>query len=259
MPASFGTRLAWLLPGSALAVATIGWGSLNVVDLLAHERHDLHVEYPEPIRSIDIDTDKGSVHVIGTNDRTVTLDAKVSEGLRAGSHSERVEGDRLVVRATCGNVLATWCGVDYTIRVPAETDVVADASGSGIDVSGVTGDVDLSSSGGGVHVVGAGGTLTLHSSGGGVTAEQLTSDTVDASSSGGGVRLRFTEPPRSVKASSSGGGVTVEVPDTPDAYRVDASSSGGGVNTEVRTDPDSPNVIDASSSGGGVTIRYPDS
>jgi hypothetical protein len=259
MPVSRTARLAWIRPGSCLAVAALGWGSVNIVDVLAHERHDLHVEYAQAIHTIDIDADKGSVHVIGTDDPKVTLDAKVSEGLRSGSHREQLDGDRLVLRARCPAIFATWCGVDYTIRVPRGTAIVADTSGDGIDVTGVTGDLNLSSSGGGVHVVGASGSLDLRSSGGGVNAEQLTSDVVIADSSGGGVHLDFTEPPRSVKASSSGGGVTVEVPNTPGAYQVNASSSGGGVDTEVRTDPSSPNVIDADSSGGGVTIRYPTS
>jgi hypothetical protein len=256
MPASRSTRLAWLVPGSVFAVASLGWGTASVADVLAHERHDLHVVYTQPIHVIDIDTDKGSIHIIGTNDPTVTLDAKISEGLRSGSHSEQVQGDRLVIRAGCPVLFSTWCGVDYTLRVPATSSIVGRASGSGITVDNVTGDVDVSSSGGGVHLEGGAGKLTLGSSGGGVTADGLTSDVVQASSSGGGVHLQFVDPPTSVRASSSGGGVTVEVPNTPDAYHVEASSSGGGVSTSVKTDPSSNRVIVASSSGGGVTVRY---
>jgi hypothetical protein len=257
MPASRTARLAWLLPGSFFAVGTLGWGTLNVVDITAHERQHEQHDYTETIRSVDLETGRGEVHVVGTDTDRVTVDAAVSEGLRAGDHSERVEGDRLVVRSTCPVMFSTWCGVDYTIHVPADTAVVGHSSGGGIDVTGTTGDVTLSSSGGGLHVSGGGHTLTLDSSGGGVTGEALTADVVTASSSGGGVHLTFAETPQTVKADSSGGGVDIEVPNTPGAYQVKASSSGGGVHTDVRTDATSPNVIDASSSGGGVTIHYP--
>jgi Toastrack DUF4097 len=258
MSASRTARLAWLLPGSFFAVATLGWGTMNIIDLTAHERHHEQHEFTEPIRTLDIDTEKGEVRIVGTDASTVTVDATVSEGLRAGSHSEHVDGDRLVIRASCPIMFATWCGVDYTIRVPSTTTVVAQSSGGGVDVSGVTGDITVSSSGGGVHVTGGGGhTLILDSSGGGVSGEGLTADTVTASSSGGGIHLHFAEPPQMAKATSSGGGVTIEVPETPGAYQVHATSSGGGVHTDVRTDPSSPNVIDADSSGGGVTVRYP--
>jgi hypothetical protein len=240
------------------AVATLGWGTMNVVDLTAHERHHEQQEFTAPIRTVDVDTGRGEVHIVGTDAATITVDAAVSEGLRAGDHSERIDGDRLVVRATCPVIFSTWCGVDYTIRAPAGTAVVSHTSGGAVDVTGVTGDVTLSSSGGGVHVTGGGGhTLTLDSSGGGVTGDALTADVVTASSSGGGVRLRFAEPPKMVKADSSGGGINIELPNSSGAYQVNASSSGGGVHTDVRTDPTSPNVIEASSSGGGVTIHYP--
>jgi hypothetical protein len=258
MPASRTARLAWLLPGSFFAVATLGWGTMNVVDITAHERHHEQQAFTEPIRTLDLEAGSGEVRIVGTDAGAVTVDASVSEGLRAGDHSERVEGDRLVVRSSCPAIFSTWCGVDYTIRVPADTAVVSHTSGGGVEVTGITGDVTLSSSGGGVHVTGGGGhTLTLDSSGGGVSGDALTADVVTASSSGGGVRLSFAEPPQTVKADSSGGGVNIEVPNIPGAYQVNASSSGGGVHTDIRTDPTSPNVIDASSSGGGVTIHYP--
>jgi len=256
MPASLTARQAWLVPGSLFAVATLGWGTITLVDLSAHERHHEQQEFTVPIHTLELDTDKGDVQIVGTDASTVTVDATVSEGLRAGSHSAQVQGDRLVIRSTCPIMFSTWCGVDYTIKVPADTAIVTHSSGGGVAISGVTGDMTLTSSGGGLHVIGGGGTLTLESSGGGVNGEHLTSGVVTASSSGGGVHLSFAEPPHTVKADSSGGGVSVEVPDAPGAYQVHASSSGGGTDVGVRTDPSSPDVIDASSSGGGVTVRY---
>ena len=45
--------------------------------------------------------------------------------------------------------LSTWCGDDYTIRVPRGTAVVADV-GLGVDVTDIDGDLQLHSSDGGV-------------------------------------------------------------------------------------------------------------
>src|SRR5690242_11854126 len=113
-------RLAWLLPGSLFTVAALGWGTLNVVDLLAHERHHEQVTFSQPLSTIQLDTDKGSIHIVGdAAATTVTVDTTVSEGLFSGSHSVAVEGDRLLVRSDCPSLLGTWCGADYTIRVPA--------------------------------------------------------------------------------------------------------------------------------------------
>ena len=76
----------------------------------------------------------------------------------------------------------------------------------------------------------------MHSSGGNVTAHGLVGDSVDVESSGGDVTLSFAAPPMQVVADSRGGSVVIEVPDTPDSYRVLASSSGGDATTRIRTD-----------------------
>ena len=42
------SRIAWLLGGSLFSVATIGFGTMNAVDLLSHERSHVHVEFTQP-------------------------------------------------------------------------------------------------------------------------------------------------------------------------------------------------------------------
>ncbi len=233
------SRTAWLIGGSLFSVATIGWGALTAVDLLAHERSHTHVEFTQTVTTLDIDNGGGAIRIEGTDGTAAVVDADVSEGLRSGDHSEQIQGDRLVVRATCPGFLSTWCGVDYTIRVPRHVAVVARSSDSSVNVTGIDGD------------------LQLHSSDGSVTASDVRSTTVDASSSDGRVELALAAPPTQVHATSSDGSVTVIVPNTPDAYRVDASSADGGTDIKVRFDPTSTRVIDAHSSDGRVTVRYP--
>jgi hypothetical protein len=256
MTVSRRTRLAWLVPGSLLSVGVLAWGTLSIVDLMAHEREHVHTVITTPVATLDIRTD-GPLTVIGSDAAATTVEATVSRGLIAGSHAETLQGNRLVVRSHCPPVLSTWCQVNYTITVPRTVTVVVTNSGGDTGITGVRGGVDASSSGGGLRLDDVAGALRLRSSGGGIAATALTAATVDASSSGGGVRLSFAAPPTAVDARSSGGGVTVEVPDTPETYRVNASSSGGGVDTSIRTDPTSPRTISVSSSGGGITVRYP--
>jgi len=233
------SRTVWLLGGSLFSVAAIGFGTLTLVDLMAHDQSHVHLEFAGTVRTLDVDSDGGTIHIEGTDAATATIDAEISEGLRSGHHDEQLQGDRLVVRATCPNFLSQWCGVDYTIGVPRDVVVAATSSDSSIVVTGIDGDVQL------------------HASDGGVTAGDLRSPNVTASSGDGHVQLTFAAPPRQVRATSSDGGVTVVVPDTPDSYRVTASSSDGGTDVRVRTDPTSNRVIDAHSSDGRVTVRYP--
>src|SRR5690606_10982435 len=133
--------------------------------------------------------------VVAASGDDVAVDADVTYGLRDADVDARVEGDSLVVDASCPIVVFGTCDVDFTIAVPPGVAVRARASGGGITVDGVDGPVDVSSSGGGVRLIDTGGAVVARASGGGVRGVDLRSDVVDAESSGGGVRLSFTTAP----------------------------------------------------------------
>jgi hypothetical protein len=250
-------RSAWLVGGSVFCVLALAYGVFSVVDLLAFGRDRFERTFTEPIGTLEIDSDAGSVRIEGTSGSDTVVVASLRRGLRAPRHTETLVGDRLILDSDCPPVLTNYCNVSYTVRVPAHVDVVVSSSGGGVQLSDLSGAADVTSSGGGVRATRTSGPLRLRSSGGGITGIDLRSPSVDASSSGGGVRLSFASPPTAVAVQSSGGGVTVELPNTPETYRLEATSSGGGVSTSVRTDPASTRVIDVHSSGGGVTVRYP--
>jgi len=250
------TRTTWLVVGGVVALL-LAFGTMAGVGALAHRTERVHRVFPGSVRSVDVRSSGGSVHVVGAAGSEAAVDAVINRGIQRPSNSQTLEGDRLVIRGGSCWPFFTTCGVDYTIRVPHDAGLTAHSTGGDITVSDVHGTMDLSSSGGRVGLQGvASDRVRVESSGGEVTARGLTGASVDAASSGGGVSLSFAAPPTRVDASSSGGGVLIELPDTPDAYRVEASSSGGGTSIRIRTDPASSRLIRASSSGGDVTIRY---
>ncbi|OAA27749.1 hypothetical protein UG55_100777 [Frankia sp. EI5c] len=252
-------RAAWITFGSLVAVGTLVYGVFWYVQAWSFERTSTRAVFAADARSLDVRNGAGSTRIVATEADEILVEAKITYGLRKPTDQSWVDGEKLVVRASCSAFLGQWCGVDYTIHVPADVEVLARGSGGGVRVEGIDGAVDVSSSGGGVRVDNVGGQLRLRASGGGISGSRLRSEVVDASSSGGGVRLTFAAPPSEAKVRSSGGGVTVVVPDTGGPYNIRASSSGGSVRTSgVRHDPASPRLIDVGSSGGGVTVRYPD-
>jgi hypothetical protein len=255
-------RKTWMVLGSVFALASVGWGVFQIVGMFAYDKTHFHqtfdVTTSARVQSLDIGNNVGSVKVIGSDRPDIVIEGVVLRGLIKPSHREVVVGNVLEMHASCRTGATNFCSVDYEIQVPRDVDVRVRASGAGIRVSNVTGDIDLSSSGGAVRVEGSSGALRLHSSGGGVSGIGLHSTVVDASSSGGGVELEFLSEPTNVRATSSGGGVTVVIPDTDVAYRIEATSSGGSVSREVRSDPAASRRIHVSSSGGSVTVRYPE-
>lgn len=260
MAASGLAKKLWVGVGSVFAIASLGWGTFQVTNLLAFDKQEFREGFTATeaadVANVDIDNETGSVEIIGTDREDILIEGEIFRGLQSPDHDERIVGDTLEIDASCFGA-ASFCSVNYDIQVPRDSAVKVRAAGGGIRVSNVTGPQDLDSSGGGVRVEGASGDLRLRASGGGIDAALLESTNVDADASGGGVTLQFVDAPRDVRAESSGGGVTIVLPDTPELYDVDASSSDSDVSRDIRSDPDSDRTIRARSSEGSVTVRYP--
>ncbi len=253
-------RTAWRIGGSLFAVAMLAFGTANAVGAFAHETRHLHRVVSSPVRIVDVAGGTGgSITVLGTSGggSDVTIDMTLNRGLEIPSHTETVEGNRLVLRSHCFPLVTAFCQVDYVIRVPDGVSVIARSSGGDIAVSDVHGDLDLASSGGSVEVRDvAARWVLLHSHGGDVHAYGMSADSIEASSNGGSVLLSLSSPPTMVDVSSNGGDIDIELPNTSDAYHVIVSANGGGTSTEIRTDPTSSRVILAEANGGDVTLRY---
>jgi hypothetical protein len=256
-PAHPALNRLWRVGGSLAAVGVLGVGTVQSVSLLAHEEETVvHRFDGAAVRLVDVSNQAGAVHVVGTDGDEIQVRARVSHGMRSTGHSERIDGDRLVLRASCPVFGSSFCHVTYTVEVPEDVDVRVRADGR-ISVSDVTGDVDASTDNGRVEAARVGGDVLLASDNGRVVGTELSAGTADADSDNGRVELTFLDPPRSVTARSDNGSVEVVLPDTPDDYVVDVSSDNGtAASPDIRTDPESGRTVTASSDNGDVTVRY---
>jgi hypothetical protein len=231
---SDGVRAAWLAIGSLFAVGLLVFGTLSVIDVLAHERTTV-VTTHDDVDTLVIQSGEGSVRVRADDVAEVTASARISEGLRATGVNRSVDGGRLVLRSTCPNIGGTWCSVDWDVVVPVGTDVILRSDGDRAEVTGEFGAVDL------------------HSEHDGVTFEGAARSVV-VGSDHGSVRVRLTDAPDSVRAISDHGNVNVAVPDIDEGYRVVVSSDHGRTDIGVRTDPNAARTIEARSDHGNVTV-----
>jgi hypothetical protein len=232
-------RTAWRIGASVLALAALLWGSLSLVNLLAHGEARFARTFPAAgITTIDVSTDRGSVRVIGTDRDDISLHSYISDGLGGTDHTERVRHGRLAIDASCAFPVAYWCTASYTLRVPRDVRVIAWSGSGRVAVSGTTASVDVG---------------TQH---GDIAAEGLRSRQVRAATDHGSVQLRFASAPRHVTAASDHGDVDVVVPRTSAAYRVELSTGHGSTRADVRTDPGSDRVLELQSGHGDVTVRY---
>jgi hypothetical protein len=236
-PTGGGARPLLIGLGIAFAVLSVVAGTLNVIGSIGHDSAH-HQQSYQGIRVVDVDVSAESVQIVAGPDGVTRLDRTISWSLKKPSYSQRQEGDRLVIRSSCGITFGRGCSGKVHLVVPAAAEVHAHSSASYVGVTGLSGRLDLSSSAG--HVDGV----------------RLASKTVEADSSAGSVELGFVVPPTDVKATSSAGSVAVLLPKGDEAYRVEADSSAGSSEVSVRTDPASSRRIVANSSAGSVEVSY---
>jgi len=229
-------RVTWRIIASVLAIPALLWGTLNVVNLLAHGEHHFTRTFTG-VATVDVSTDRGSVRVIASDRDDVSLRGYISDGLGGTDHSAEVRGSRLEVDGSCAFPLAYWCTASYTLLVPRDVRVVLWSGSGDVSVRGVRSAADLTSQHGDVDGV------------------ALQSRSVHASSEHGDVHLQLARAPRVVHASSTHGDVTVVVPHGSGPYRVDASTDHGETTVRVPTDPAATRVIRVWSAHGDVTVR----
>jgi hypothetical protein len=254
---SGGARVAWLVLGALLAIASLGWGTLNVVELLAHEEFTVVDTVPAAgLRSVVVDSGAGSATIVGSARDDVRITAHVSEGLRHTGYGHEVVGDTLHIGSTCPIIGSTWCGVSYTVEVPAAVALRVDTDNGHVAISGVDGPLDVSSDNGRMDLSGPRGDLDLSSDNGRIEAIGATGANVHAKADNGRIHLVFAAAPTTVEARSDNGSIEIVVPDDGSSYAVDVDTDGGDRQIGVRADPTSPRTISAHSDNGSVTIRY---
>jgi hypothetical protein len=254
-------RKLWQIGGSVLAVLLLPWGVLQAVAQWAHEEHDeQHVFPADGIRLIEVHSASGDVRIVGSEGEgagdEITVNAHISEGLRATGHSERIEGDRLVLEATCPILFSSFCRVTYSVETPPGVDVLV-RSDRGATIEGIDGDVDVASDQGTIDLARLRGTVRADADQGSVRASSLRSTDVEASSDQGEVLLRFVDLPRRVVAESDQGDVEVVVPESDEFYALTTDTDQGSVARDVRADPRSDRSITATTDQGDVVVRYP--
>lgn len=258
MAVSRKVRRAWMIGGGLVTAVVLVMGVTQVVVGMAHEEYTVEETYDAAdISAIEVDTAAGSVRVIGTDAATdtITVTARVSDGLKRTRHRQEVEGDRLVLDTRCPGFFSNFCEVSYTVETPSDLDVAVQARGS-VDVSGIDGDVEVQTRNR-IEATRLGGDeTTLRSRDGAVEATDLVSPHVDLSSHGR-IYGTFVETPEVVRAQAGYSSVELVVPDEDDAvFNLETHSSFGTESTSsVRHDPDSDRTIVARAEG-DVTIRY---
>jgi hypothetical protein len=148
------------------------------------------------------------------------------------------------------------CSRMPTVEVPDRTAVTVSARNAGIDVAGLTGDLNLTTVNGDVTSTGVGSSaasVALTTRNGSVRATGLVAASLAATTVNGDVVLGCDDAPASVNALTTNGSVGLTVPRGAPAYRVDAVTRNGQSRVDLPKTPDGKDTLTLRTVNGDIT------
>lgn len=228
--------------------------------------------------TLTLDTDRGSVEVLTTNHKTVTVE--ITRKVPFGGSKDILDdfvvefehsGKDVSIR---GDLKQGWWGswrnrlkVHYKITVPERYNLDVKTSGGRIRVADLEGEVRVKTSGGRLALGRIDGSVYGRTSGGRIELAGCTGS-VDVKTSGGRIALGAVS--GNVRAHSSGGSITIDavggevkVSTSGGSIRIDevkgaveVSTSGGSITATIIGQPERDSSLETS--GGSVTVYLAD-
>ena len=199
-----------------------------------------------------LETDVGSVVVVGRDTREVVIHADMSDSDHLQIAAEQNASGVSVTGHVTEHSWFNWLSfssthVRFTIAVPRDYPVELKTSGGSLDVRNVTASVKGKTAGGSIAIRDVTGPIEVHTSGGNIDAERINGPTL-LGTSGGSIDIDDSRGDLDVH--TSGGSINLKITDG----RVKADTSGGSVHAEVRVN----RGVDLSTSGGSITLLLPE-
>ncbi|MCA9489578.1 MAG: DUF4097 family beta strand repeat protein [Myxococcales bacterium] len=180
-----------------------------------------------PARSVDVEVICGALRIVGRPGPGVHVSGTLDTPDLLDVGASRIAVSRKAKRDAC---------VDLTIEVPADTALDVTSISARLDVSGVTGPLELESVSGAVSVVGSPSRVELATVSGGVSLEGampvLEVDTVS-----GAITVVTTAPMTAVELGAVSGAISLAGPLAPQG-RLEASTHSGAITARLPADLD---------------------
>lgn len=246
-------RIPTLVVGGLITALLLGVGTFSVANLMVRTTETDHTVFTGEVRRADVRI-TGRVEITTGAADEVEISRRSTFGVSRPRVTERLVDGLLTVRVECVGGISVVCDNRVELVVPADVALSIDALG--VDISDVTGNIDVNSGAGSIDLARVSGELDLSVGGGSIHGREVRSTRVRADAGAGSVELEFLAPPDDVDATSGAGSVVVWLPEGDEAYRVDADAGAGSDVVTVRTDMTSDRVIRASSGAGSAEVHY---
>jgi hypothetical protein len=248
-----------------VAIALIGWTGFTLVTAVA--RGSYPFSYPVQVRNgqVAVNLNGGNITLRPASGTAARLTGTVQYGIVRPGITENSASTGTSVGINCDGI-ASDCGMDATLVVPAQTGVSLASNGGDIAISGWTGHLALATGGGNINAGNLAGTLQIVTGGGDLTASALTGNVQITTEDG---NVNANDLAGTVRLDTGGGDLTTDglsgnVQISTEDGNINANSvsspqlnidTGGGDVTLVFTQP--PTDLQITSSDGNITLVLP--
>jgi hypothetical protein len=187
-----------------VAIALIGWTGFDLVTTVARGSYPFSYAVQVHDGQVALNLNEGNVTLRQGSGGAARLTGTVQYGLIRPGLTENTAATGTSVGINCDGI-ASDCGMDATLVVPAQTAVSLGSYGGDVAISDWTGHLALSTSGGNINAGNLSGTLQIVTSGGDLTGSAL-SGTVQISTGGGNINANDLA--GTVRVDTGGGDVT---------------------------------------------------
>jgi hypothetical protein len=189
-------------------------------------------EVKDDVSVVQVDSEGGGITIKAGAGPTIKVTETQQYKSDKPGRKQALEGGELILAAVA--CPRKDCSISYVIEMPSTLSVRLDSSGGRIELTGLTGLIDV------------------QSDGGALSGEGLAPPELNARSGGGPVDLKITQAPNRIDIDSDGGNVNLRL--TSDGYALDAKLDGGKQSGTVKNESGSVHKLKVATGGGNLSF-----
>lgn len=252
-------RWIWITVAAVTAFVIVAPVSLRLWLKTSHRNLSLPTRvYTEPVSRLQVVAPAGSVTIVPSAGREVTVAASLSWDFAKPTVRQAVHGHTLRVAARCpGPDVFEDCQVGLTIHVPAQLAVTVSAGSGSVAVTGLTGPVHLAVTSGSITMTRVSGPVSANAGSGSITGSGLDSSYVETVIGSGSLQLGLGTVPQVLDVAIGSGSASVNLPSGARMKVLANSGSGSLVIAPRISDARAPGTLTATLGTGSLTVGYP--
>ncbi|GAA3288477.1 hypothetical protein Dvina_43105 [Dactylosporangium vinaceum] len=189
-------------------------------------------EVKDDVSVVEVDSEGGTITVKAGAGATIKVTETAAFKSDKPGRKQKLEGGELILGS--GGCPKNDCSISYVVEMPSTLTARLDSSGGRIELTGLTGLIDV------------------QSDGGAVTGDALAPPEFQARTGGGPVDVKVTQAPDRIDIDSGGGNVNLRL--TKDGYALTADLDGGNQSGTIKQDAGSSHKVKIATGGGSLAF-----